>query len=196
LSGRGFAWIASLCLAGGALLLLFASGSRPRDHTAPTNPPDTARGGSRAAPITSAPDDRAARPARSARALRRRLAPELELPGHVLRHRIRASLAAARGFLAGYLAFEAGAGRAALARLRAHAHHQLARVVAARRPRLLATRDGPPPAGRIAQLAGEFDKPPRSVRCRALIDRGGRFSELGLTVTQKGARWIVTDMTE
>jgi hypothetical protein len=196
LSGRGFGWIASLCLAGGALLLLFASGGRPREHTAPINPPDTASGGSRAAPITSAPDDGAGRPARPRRSLRRQLAREHELPGNVIRQRIRAPLAAARGFLAGYLAFEAGAGQAALARLRAHADRRLARVVAARRPRLPATRDGPPPAGRVAQLAGEFDKPPGRLRCRALIDRGGRFSELGLTVTQKGDRWIVTDMTE
>jgi hypothetical protein len=132
----------------------------------------------------------------SSRALRRELAPEHELPGHVLRHRIRGPLAAARGFLAGYLALEAGAGKDALARLRAHAERQLARLVVAGRPRVPAVLDRPPPAGRVLQLAGEFDKPPRRLRCRALIDRGGRFSELGLTVTQKGDRWIVTDMTE
>jgi DNA-binding CsgD family transcriptional regulator len=104
LSRRTSAWIATLCLTGGALLLLFANGSRSGERRAPTNPPDTTAGRRHAVPITSAPDDRAARPVHSSRALRRELAPEHELPGHVLRHRIRGPLAAARGFLAGYLA--------------------------------------------------------------------------------------------
>lgn len=127
----------------------------------------------------------------------RQLRADGQLPTPALLRRRRDAQRAARNFLAGYLPLEAGNGD--------HAKRQLVltssttraeRLILAAQPRVPVTLDAAPPAGRIVGMTGEFDKPPNAYACRALIDRDGTVTELGLTVVLRGGRWLVDALTE
>ena len=119
------------------------------------------------------------------------------LPTKRLLARRKTAHQAATAFLTGYLAHETGEQPHADEQLiRRNATNPLGELVVGSVSRVPPTLHARPSRGRLVDLTGEFDKPPTTYACRALIDRAGTVSELGLTLVKHQRRWLVAALTE
>ncbi len=122
---------------------------------------------------------------------------EGQLPIKRLLARRKIAHEAATAFLTGYLAHETGGqSRADEQIIRRNATNTLGDFVLESGSRVPPTLDARPSRGRLVDLTGEFDKPPTTYACRALIDRAGTVTEVGLILVKHQRRWLVAALTE